>query len=160
MDRSGAVVGLGDARVQARQCYDNLAAILAHYGASLRHLIKTTTYITHWGYRPLVATARDELFPAHPYPANTLVVVAGLAEPHFIVGIEGLAGLGYVDEDETHGHRTHVQDHRRDPLHRCSGRDCRARPARAAGAGRLGHRRSPLSVESRQEGGSHERTHA
>ena len=93
MDRSGAVVGPGDARAQARQCYDNLATILAHYGGSLRHLIKTTTYITHWGYRPRVAAARDELFPAPPYPANTLIVVAGLAEPHFLVEIEGIAVL-------------------------------------------------------------------
>ena len=93
MDPSGAVVGPGDARAQARQCYANLAAILAHYGGSFRHLLKTTTYITHWAYRPLVAAARDELFPAPPYPANTLVVVQGLAEPHFMVEIEGIAAL-------------------------------------------------------------------
>ena len=93
LDPSGAVVGAGDARAQARQCYANLAAILAHYGGSLRHLLKTTTYITHWGYRPLVAAARDELFPSPPYPANTLVVVQGLAEPHFLVEIEGIAVL-------------------------------------------------------------------
>jgi len=59
MDASGAVVGVGDARAQARQCYANLTAILAHYGGRLGHLVKTTTYITHWAYRPLVATARD-----------------------------------------------------------------------------------------------------
>ncbi|MGH7389935.1 MAG: RidA family protein [Candidatus Rokuibacteriota bacterium] len=93
MDRSGALVGAGDARAQARQCYDNLAAILAHYGGSLRHLTKTTTYITHWAYRAPVAAARDEVFPAPPYPANTLVVVAGLAEPHFLVEIEAIAVL-------------------------------------------------------------------
>ena len=93
MDRSGAVVGVGDARAQARQCYANLATILSHYGGSLRHLVKTTTYITHWGFRPLVAAARDELFGAPPYPANTLLVVAGLAEPHFLVEIEGIAVL-------------------------------------------------------------------
>jgi enamine deaminase RidA (YjgF/YER057c/UK114 family) len=93
MDPSGAVVGVGDARAQARQCYTNLAAILAHYGGGLRHLLKTTTYITHWAYRPLVAAARDELFPAPPYPANTLIVVQGLAEPHFLVEIEGIAVL-------------------------------------------------------------------
>ncbi len=93
MDRSGKVVGVGDARAQARQCYENLAAILAHYGGGFRHLVKTTTYITHWGYRPLVAAARDEVFPAPPYPANTLVVVQGLAEPHFLVEIEGIAVL-------------------------------------------------------------------
>jgi len=66
-DPSGAVVGIGDARAQARQCYDNLAAILAHYGGGFRNLLKTTTYITHWGYRSLVAAARDEVFPAPPY---------------------------------------------------------------------------------------------
>jgi enamine deaminase RidA (YjgF/YER057c/UK114 family) len=93
MDVSGKVVGIGDAKTQARQCYENIATILAHYGGGLRHLVKTTTYITHWGYRPLVATARDEVFPAPPYPANTLVVVQGLAEPHFLVEIEGIAVL-------------------------------------------------------------------
>jgi enamine deaminase RidA (YjgF/YER057c/UK114 family) len=93
LDAAGAVVGAGDARAQARQCYGNLARILAHYGGSLRHLLKTTTYITHWAYRPLVAAARDEVFPASPYPANTLVVVQGLAEPHFLVEIEGVAVL-------------------------------------------------------------------
>lgn len=93
LDASGAVIGLGDARAQSRQCYANLAAILAHYGGSLRHLVKTTTYVTHWAYRPLVAAARDEFFPSAPYPANTLVVVQGLAEPHFLVEIEGIAVL-------------------------------------------------------------------
>jgi len=93
MDASGAVVGVGDARAQARQCYANLTAILAHYGGQLGHLVKTTTYITHWAYRPLVAAARDELFPTPPYPANTLVVVQGLAEPQFLVEIEGIAVL-------------------------------------------------------------------
>jgi enamine deaminase RidA (YjgF/YER057c/UK114 family) len=81
------------ARAGNTLCYRNLAAILVHYGGSFRHLLKTTTYITHWGYRPLVAAARDELFPAPPYPANTLVVVQGLAEPHFLVEIEGIALL-------------------------------------------------------------------
>ena len=93
MDRSGSPVGIGDARAQARQCYANLAAVLAHYGADFRHLVKTATYITHWAYRPLVAAARDEVFPSPPYPANTLVVVQGLAEPHFLVEIEGIAVL-------------------------------------------------------------------
>jgi enamine deaminase RidA (YjgF/YER057c/UK114 family) len=93
MDPSGAVVGVGDARAQARQCYANLAAILRHHGGDFRHLVKTTTFITHWAYRPLVAAARDELFPTPPYPANTLVVIQGLAEPHFLVEIEGIAVL-------------------------------------------------------------------
>ena len=93
IDPAGVALGIGDARAQARQCYANLAVILAHHGGTLRDLVKTTTYITHWGYRPLVAAARDEVFPAPPYPVNTLVVVQGLAEPHFLVEIEGIAVL-------------------------------------------------------------------
>src|SRR5215470_8791061 len=93
MDPTGALVGVGDARAQARQCYANLQTVLAHYGGGLRHLVKTTTYITHWAYRPPVAAARDAVFPAPPYPANTLVVVQGLAEPQFLVEIEGIAIL-------------------------------------------------------------------
>jgi enamine deaminase RidA (YjgF/YER057c/UK114 family) len=83
----------GSATPPPRQCYRNLSLILAHYGGTLAHLVKTTTYITHWAYRPLVAVARDEFFPAPPYPANTLVVVQGLAEPQFLVEIEGIAVL-------------------------------------------------------------------
>ncbi len=89
----GQPVALGDARAQARQAWANLAAILASYGADLSAIAKTTTFITHWGYRQPVAQARDEVLPGPRYPANTLVVVQGLAEPHFLVEIEAVAVL-------------------------------------------------------------------
>jgi enamine deaminase RidA (YjgF/YER057c/UK114 family) len=90
----GQPVGLGDAEAQARQCWENLAAICAAYGVSLRHIAKTTTYITHWAYRPQVAAGRAAVLGDAPSPANTLVVVAGLAEPHFLVEIEAIIALG------------------------------------------------------------------
>lgn len=86
-------VGIGDARAQARQAWANLATILRSYGVGLSAIAKTTTFITHWAYRQPVAEARDELFPGPEYPANTLVVVQGLAEPHFLVEIEAVAVL-------------------------------------------------------------------
>jgi enamine deaminase RidA (YjgF/YER057c/UK114 family) len=89
----GAVVGVGDARAQARQAWANISAILAHFGATPRHILKTTTFITHHAYRPLVGEARDEVFSAAPYPPNTLVVVQSLAEPQFLVEIEAVALL-------------------------------------------------------------------
>jgi len=46
LDEKGELVGPGDARAQARQAWRNLIAILAHYGATSRHLAKTTTFIT------------------------------------------------------------------------------------------------------------------
>ena len=93
VDENGNAVGIGDARAQARQAWKNLVAILAAYGATPRHLVKTNTYITHIAYRPLVGEARDEVFPGPPYPPSTLVVVTSLAEPHFLVEIEGVAVL-------------------------------------------------------------------
>jgi 2-iminobutanoate/2-iminopropanoate deaminase len=90
---SGELVGPGDARQQARQAWRNLVAILAHYGATPQQLVKTTTFITHWAYRPLVGEARDEVFTNPPYPPSTLVVVQGLAEPRFLVEIEAIAAL-------------------------------------------------------------------
>ena len=93
LDLNGELVGEGDARAQARRAWRNLIAILAEYGAAPRQLVKTTTYITHWVYRPLVAEARDEVFPEPPYPPSTLVVVQGLAEPRFLVEIEAIAVL-------------------------------------------------------------------
>jgi enamine deaminase RidA (YjgF/YER057c/UK114 family) len=93
LDQNGLLVGDGDAKAQARQAWRNLLAILAHYGAMPRHLAKTTTFITHWAYRPQVGEARDEFFVAPPYPPSTLVVVQGLAEPRFLVEIEAIAVL-------------------------------------------------------------------
>jgi 2-iminobutanoate/2-iminopropanoate deaminase len=89
----GQAVGIGDARAQARQVWTNLRAILRHYGLGLEAVAKTTTFITHPAYRAPVAEARDEVFSAPPYPANTLVVVQALAEPHFLVEIEAVAML-------------------------------------------------------------------
>jgi enamine deaminase RidA (YjgF/YER057c/UK114 family) len=93
LDEAGQLVGPGDAQAQARQAWRNVLAVLAHYRATSRHLARVTTYITHWAYRPLVAAARDEVFPEPPYPASTLVVVQGLAEPAFLVELEATAVL-------------------------------------------------------------------
>ena len=93
VDENGSLIGPGDARAQARQAWRNLVAILAHYGAAPRNVVKTTTFITHWAYRPLAGEARDEVFPGPSYPASTLVVVQGLAEPRFLVEIEAIAIL-------------------------------------------------------------------
>jgi enamine deaminase RidA (YjgF/YER057c/UK114 family) len=94
IDIDGQLVGMGDAEAQARQCWANLEAICAAYGVSLRHIAKTTTYITHWAYRPQVAAARAAALGDAPSPANTLVVVAGLADPSFLVEIEAVIALG------------------------------------------------------------------
>jgi enamine deaminase RidA (YjgF/YER057c/UK114 family) len=89
----GSLVAVGDARAQAAQAWRNILAILKYYGASERNLTRVNTYITHPSYRGPVGEARDEVFPSPPYPASTLLVVAALAEPQFLVEIEAIAVL-------------------------------------------------------------------
>ncbi len=93
VDASGQLVAVADAKAQAQQAWRNIVAILRNYDATPRHLVKTNTYITHPAYRASVGEARDEVFPNPPYPPSTLVVVAALAEPQYLVEIEAIAVL-------------------------------------------------------------------
>ena len=45
-DASGAIVGNGDARAQARQVLQNMRGVLKAAGGDLSNLMKITTYIT------------------------------------------------------------------------------------------------------------------
>lgn len=88
----GTLVGAGNAEAQAEQCLRNMQAILEHFGGTLDNVTKLTTYITDRAFRPLVAAPRERMFSA-PYPPNTLIVVAGLAAPDYLVEIEAIAVL-------------------------------------------------------------------
>lgn len=92
VDADGNLVGAGDAEQQAEQCFRNIEAILRHFGATANHVARITTYITDLAYRPLVARPRDRMFGT-PGPASTLVVIAGLASPDYLVEIEATAVL-------------------------------------------------------------------
>jgi enamine deaminase RidA (YjgF/YER057c/UK114 family) len=92
-DSTGQVVGKGDFKAQAEQVYQNLRRALASVGGSLGDVVKTTTYITDMNNVAQLREIRGKyLNPAHP-PANTLLVVAGLARPELLLEIEGVAVL-------------------------------------------------------------------
>ena len=92
-DSTGTLVGPGDFRVQAERVFANLRLALASAGATFSDVVKMTTYITNVAN---VATLREirskHLDPARP-PANTLVPVATLARPEFLLEIEAVAVL-------------------------------------------------------------------
>ena len=91
-DASGAIVGKGDARAQARQVLQNMRGVLQAAGGDLSNLMKITTYITKIEDRPLVAEARNEVFSGE-LPASTLIVVKQLFHPDFLVEIEVIAAV-------------------------------------------------------------------
>lgn len=80
-----------DATGQARQCFRNILAILGAAGMGAEHILRLNAFVTAPEHLRAYMTARDELFAGRAPPASTLVVVAGLARPEFLVEIEATA---------------------------------------------------------------------
>jgi enamine deaminase RidA (YjgF/YER057c/UK114 family) len=83
-------VGVGDAFAQARQAYENIGAILSDAGMTFADIVKMTTYITDRSFREKVNEVRRH-YLKKDFPANTLVVVKGLAREEYLVEIEAIA---------------------------------------------------------------------
>lgn len=92
LDGDGKIVAAGDVAGQARQAFANLRSAVEAAGAAIEDVAKITWYIV--GYRPEwlpgLAAARNEVLGTHA-PASTLVGVAALAQPHFLVEVEAIA---------------------------------------------------------------------
>jgi 2-iminobutanoate/2-iminopropanoate deaminase len=87
----GNVVGKGDPETQVRQVWRNVEAAVKAAGGTLQNVVKTTTYITNIQYAAAVRKVREELFQSLNPPTSTLLVVAGLAGPDYLVEIEVIA---------------------------------------------------------------------
>jgi reactive intermediate/imine deaminase len=73
---TGALVG-DDFESQARQVFNNLAAIAEAAGGSLRDIVKVTLFLTDLSEFAKVNAIMSEYFP-EPYPARSAVGVASL----------------------------------------------------------------------------------
>ena len=92
LDRNGKVVGDGDMKAQAEQVFKNLEAALAAAGAKFSDVVKMNTYITDMDKAPAVREVRARYF-GETTPASTLVQVAKLARPEFMLEIEVIAAV-------------------------------------------------------------------
>ncbi|WP_075293014.1 RidA family protein [Pararhizobium arenae] len=90
----GSVAG-SDAATQVRQTYENMKVALASVGADLSSVVKTITYLTHASQYKDVQSHQVELFGQNG-PANSTVIVSGLAWPELLIEIEAIA---YLPED-------------------------------------------------------------
>jgi enamine deaminase RidA (YjgF/YER057c/UK114 family) len=87
----GQVVGKGDPEAQVRQVWRNIEAAVKAVGGTLQNVVKTTTYVTNIQYAGAVRRVREELFQSFSPPTSTLLVVAALASPDYMVEIEAIA---------------------------------------------------------------------
>lgn len=89
-DAKGNLVGKGDIAKQTEQVLKNMSAVLEAHGASMRDVVKTTTFITDISRLAQVNEVRARFFPDNA-PTSTTVEVKALARPELMVEIEAIA---------------------------------------------------------------------
>jgi enamine deaminase RidA (YjgF/YER057c/UK114 family) len=96
MDAGGKTVGVGNLAAQTEQVMQNLQTALHAAGATFRDVVKITTFVV--GYAPeqraTIAAVRSKYLPEGTPPASTLVGVAALAAPEWLIEIEAVAVIG------------------------------------------------------------------
>jgi enamine deaminase RidA (YjgF/YER057c/UK114 family) len=92
VDASGKIVGKGDIKAQSEQVLKNVGTALAAGGAKLEHVVKWNVYIVQ-GQSPVPGfEAFRRAWGDRPNPpAITVLFVAGLANPDFLVEIDAIA---------------------------------------------------------------------
>jgi enamine deaminase RidA (YjgF/YER057c/UK114 family) len=90
-DERGDLVGHGDAGAQARQVFENLRRCLAAAGAGFGDVVKLGFFLVDIADLPAVRAARDAVIDTSRLPASTLVQVAALFAPGYLIEIEAWA---------------------------------------------------------------------
>ena len=93
IDERGNLVGANDLAAQTEQVMRNVGLALAAAGATFADVVKITTYVVNYKpeHRAVIGKARAPFFGDGPRPASTLVGVAALALPEWLVEIEAVA---------------------------------------------------------------------
>jgi len=92
VDSTGAIVDAGDLAAQVEQVFENLSTVLAAAGGKLQDIVKWTIYVVAGhDIRPSLAIFARRWGNSSPPPAITVVTVASMANPDFLVEIEAVA---------------------------------------------------------------------
>jgi enamine deaminase RidA (YjgF/YER057c/UK114 family) len=76
-----------DPAVQARRCWEIVVAALDELGASASDVVRTRQYVVRADVAEAVGAVHGEVFGV-VRPASTMVVVAGLLDPRWLVEVE------------------------------------------------------------------------
>ncbi len=95
LDAEGNTVGAGNLGAQTAKVMANLEIALEAAGATFDDVAKITTYVVNYqpSDRAVIAAARAPYFTPGSPPASTLVGVAALAAPDWLIEIEAIAVL-------------------------------------------------------------------
>jgi reactive intermediate/imine deaminase len=93
LDESGTLVGKGVFRTQAKQVFENLRAVVEAAGGCFRDIVKLNVYVVDLARLQDYREVRDLYVDAANPPASTLVQVAALFRPDFLIEVEAVAVL-------------------------------------------------------------------
>ena len=92
VDASGAIIGKGDLKAQTEQVLKNIQAALAAGGAQLEHIVTWNLYVVQGQPLRPGLEAFQRFWGSRPNPpAITMVFVAALANPDFLVEMNAVA---------------------------------------------------------------------
>ena len=94
-DVDAKVVGPGDISAQTRQTLNNVKGILESVGGVMDDIVSVIAYVTDMSGLDEIHAVRAEFFNK-PYPASTLIQVAGLVRPELLIEISAVAVIPEV----------------------------------------------------------------
>ncbi len=87
----GQVVGIGDPRAQAAQCFANIRTVLESAGAQLSDVVKLTCFLVDGDDFGAYAEVKKSLFAEGIAPASTTIIIKGLLIAGLLMEIEAVA---------------------------------------------------------------------
>ena len=76
---------------QVDQVWKNIREVLKSAGMGFKDVVKVTVFLTDSRFIPPYRAIRDRYFRNAPFPASTLLIVQGLADPGMLVEVEVVA---------------------------------------------------------------------
>jgi enamine deaminase RidA (YjgF/YER057c/UK114 family) len=93
LDGSGNLVGSSDFRAQTQQIFENLQAAVESAGGSFRNIVKLNVYTVDVSKLADYREVRDRYIDVNHPPTSTVVQVAALFRPEFMIEVEAIAAL-------------------------------------------------------------------
>lgn len=88
----GTIAGLGDIEAQTRQVCENVKAAVEAAGGTLDDVVRVDVYVRNMEHFPIIHKVRREYFK-EPVPASTMVEVAKMTSPDYLIEITAIAVL-------------------------------------------------------------------
>lgn len=88
--QDGSIAGIGNIEVQTRQVCQNLKAAVEAGGGMLKDICRVDVYVRNIEHFNIIHKVRQEFFEL-PLPASTMVEVAKMVSPEYLIEISAIA---------------------------------------------------------------------